>query len=160
MNIDDFENVYHQYQPKVKRLVLGYVKGDKDVANDLVQEVFVKVWQKREDFRQEADIGTWIYRITINCCLMFLRSKKSLSLEAETQPAEESKNHLEQERKFQKMYSCIAKLSELERNIILLELEDIPQAKIAEIIGKSHKAVRTQIYRIKLKLSECVSKDE
>lgn len=50
---------------------------DHDDADDLVQEVFVKVWKHIGNFREDAQLYTWIYRIATNECLNFLRKKKN-----------------------------------------------------------------------------------
>lgn len=49
---------------------------DHDDADDLVQEVFVKIWKNIDGFREEAQLYTWIYRIATNECLNFLRKKR------------------------------------------------------------------------------------
>ena len=49
---------------------------DHDDANDISQEVFVKVWFHLEDFRQDSGLFTWIYRITSNECLRILKKKR------------------------------------------------------------------------------------
>lgn len=49
---------------------------DHDDADDLTQEVFVKIWKNLENFRKDAQLYTWIYRIATNECLSFLSSKK------------------------------------------------------------------------------------
>jgi len=65
----------------IRRLVI-----DHDDANDLVQEVFIKVWNGISTFRKESSITHWIYRIAMNACLTFLERKKkkyeSVSLES------------------------------------------------------------------------------
>ncbi len=151
-----FEQIYEQYQAKVYRLVLGYVRGDETRARDLTQEVFIKIWENLDRFRGNSDIGTWIYKISVNSCLMFLRSRKSMVLR-EHDPVQTVEEPEFSERKYQEMYRCIFKLDELNRTIILLELQDLPQEEIAEVTGLSHAAVRTRIHRIKEKLSKCVS---
>ena len=50
---------------------------DHDDADDLVQEIFVKVWKNLDKFRQDAQLYTWVYRIATNECLNFLRKKKT-----------------------------------------------------------------------------------
>ena len=49
---------------------------DHDDADDLVQEVFVKVWNNLDKFREDSQLYTWVYRIATNECLNFLRKKK------------------------------------------------------------------------------------
>ncbi|WGK65776.1 RNA polymerase sigma factor [Croceiramulus getboli] len=77
MTATDFDSIYKDHYDAVFRLCLGYVSGDEDTAKDLTQESFVKVFQNLPSFRQEAALGTWIYRITVNTCLAFLRKKKN-----------------------------------------------------------------------------------
>ncbi len=71
-----FNLLVRKYQQKiywhVRKMVI-----DHDDADDLVQEVFVKVWKHIENFRQDAQLYTWIYRIATNECLNFLRKKKN-----------------------------------------------------------------------------------
>ena len=152
---EQFQNIYHKNYPNVIRLCLGYVNGNEDPAKDLAQEVFIKVWQNLQNFRNNAKIGTWIYRITVNTCLQELRRKKVKQLTLDI-AAGETINPDEKENRFMEMYRCINTLSPENKTIILLELENVPQSEIALITGISHQAVRTRIHRIKEQLSKCV----
>ncbi len=158
-NNRQFELIYRDNFNKVMRLCLGYASGDKDLAKDLTQEVFVKVWDNLSKFREDSQVGTWIYRITVNTCLMQLRKKKRYLLKGELQNEiavadEEGSN---KERQFKKMYQCIAKLSASNKTIILMELEGLSQKEIAAVMGMNHTAIRTRIHRIKTQLSKCVT---
>ena len=61
----EFEAIYREYWSKVFRLCMGYV-NDYGLAQDMAQETFVAVWQKLSSFRNEAAVGTWIFRIATN----------------------------------------------------------------------------------------------
>lgn len=156
-----FDAIYKANYQKVIRICMGYVNGNKALASDIAQEVFVKVWKSLAGFREEAAISTWIYRITVNTCLLELRKKKY------TQPYQEyhqlpetlEEPYADKEKQLKKMYQCIAKLSKGNRAIILLELEGLPQKEIAEIMGISHEAVRVRVHRIKNSLTKCVKND-
>lgn len=154
-----FEQIYEENYPRVIRLCLGYVKGDEAQAKDLTQEVFTKVWQNLSNFRNQARISTWIYRITVNTCLQELRKKKYLDLKIDL-ASEPCSHTTETEAKFISMYACINRLSAENKSIIILELEGVQQNEIAEIIGITHAAVRTRIHRIKEQLSKCVSHEQ
>lgn len=154
-NEDLFHRVYKENYPKVISLCLGFVSGDRDRANDLAQDTFIKVWENLSSFRNEASISTWIYRITVNVCLSHKSWKKHLPLKTDLE-AEESANVQKKEKQFQAMYRCIETLSPINKSIILLELEQVPQQEIAGIMGISHEALRTRIHRIKSQLSKCV----
>lgn len=155
----DFQTIFEENYDMVIRLCLGYVRGREDLAKDLAQETFIKIWQHLDSFRNEAKITTWIYRITVNTCLQEQRKKKIKHLEIEV-AGEEPDGPDNSENRFRKMYRCINKLSAENESIILLELENLPQVEIAEIIGISHQAVRTRINRIKNQLAKCVSDEE
>lgn len=152
-----FEEIYKAHYHQVIGLCLGYVNGDEAMASDLTQEVFIKVWQHLDTFRNEAKLSTWIYRIAVNTCLQQLRKKRTLPLtvEMEDEPGEEK---LTTEKRYQSMYACINALSPMNKSIILLELQDTPQKEISEIIGISYEALRIRIHRIKEQLSKCVKK--
>lgn len=156
-----FENIYKTNYQKVIRICMGYVNGNETLAKDLTQEVFIKVWESLASFREEASIATWIYRITVNTCLLQLRKKKYLKGEEAFEKLAEAPEELQpsKENKLQRMYKCINELPKDSRGIILLELEGLPQKEIAEVIGISHEAVRVRIHRIKNSLTKCVKND-
>ena len=72
----EFQNIYNKHRSKIFKLCLGYA-GDRDIANDLLQDTFIKVWENLEKFRNEAAISTWIYRIAVKTCRGYLRSEKN-----------------------------------------------------------------------------------
>lgn len=158
---DQFDHIYETNYNKVVRLCLGYTNGDMMLSKDLAQEVFIKVWQHLKSFRNESSISTWIYRITVNTCLLELRKKKTVDLSNHLihleEPSEITTDNKQTQLK--KLYSCISRLKPENKSIILLELEGLPQKSIAEITGLSHEAIRVRIHRIKNKLTKCVNND-
>lgn len=152
----NFDSIYQTHFPKVFRLCKGYFHGDNDIAADTTQEVFIKVWENLPKFRNEANIGTWIYKIAANTCLMYLRKKnQTISISTSVIIDHEEKND-ETEYKFKKMYDCINQLSPTNKLIIMMVLEDLEYVKIAEVIGITEENLRVRIHRIKDKLSKCV----
>lgn len=155
-----FKEVYQLNYPKVFRLCLGYAKGDEMLASDLCQEVFIKVWENLPSFRKESAIATWIYRITVNTCLLYSRNKTRLPVSNTTTIEETSyeNTHDPKENNLNSMYACIDQLSKDNKGIILLELEGLPQKEIADIMGIKHEALRVRIHRIKNELTQCIKK--
>lgn len=155
----EFEQIYNTYMTKIFRLCLGYI-NDEEHARDLTQETFVAVWQGLGKFRNEADIGTWIYKIATNMCLrrMAVESRlKITSIPDACHPAVEN-DHITEERHKQ-LRACIAELSEIDRLIISLFLEGESQERIAEIMGISHSNVRVKVHRIKEILTKKMEKN-
>ena len=152
MEQDIFQTIYAQYYPVVYRLGLGYFKGDSGLADDMVQEVFIRVWKKYDYFKGESQVNTWVYRIAINCCLTEIRRKKSyetrvlLYQEPETDSAEKQQN----DQKI--LHHCIAQLNEPDRVLTMLILEDLSHQDIARILGITEVNARVKVHRVKEKL--------
>lgn len=147
-----FEEIYKTYWQKIFRLCMGYV-NDADLAKDMAQETFIIVLEQLPKFRNEANIGTWIFRIASNNCLRHIE-KLNRFPRAELPPNLTEEKIPGSEPQIQFLYKCIAELPETDRIIISLELENIKQAEIASIVGLSESNIRVRIHRIKEKLHQ------
>lgn len=151
-NKKTFETIYSQHNPMVLQMCLGYTKGDSDTANDLSQEVFISVWNNLDKFRGASSYKTWIYRITVNTCLQYIKKEKdspilsehSIPIIAET---DESTND-----NIQKLYEAIGQLKKIDRLIIMMVLDNQNYDSISEVIGIKPTNVRVKIHRIKKRL--------
>ncbi|MBT34108.1 MAG: RNA polymerase subunit sigma-24 [Thalassobius sp.] len=147
-----FEEIYNTYWQKIFRLCMGFT-NDHDLAQDMAQETFIIVWKQLPKFRNESNIGTWIYRIATNNCLRQIEKQKRFpSAEMPKNITEEKQTNIEP--KIQLLYKFISELKETDRIIISLELENINQAEIASIVGISEANTRVKIHRIKEKLTQ------
>lgn len=132
-----------------------YLYTTKSVTlNDLYQEAVLNIWRAFPNFRRECKISTWIYRITLNTCISFIRKEKNIpEIVSLTQEAEWL---TEEEDSFREMlvelYRLINCLGQLDKSIILLYLENKDYAEIAEITGLTVTNVATKLSRIKDKL--------
>jgi RNA polymerase sigma-70 factor (ECF subfamily) len=148
----NFEDLYNRYAPQIFRVCLGYT-NDADQAKDLVQETFISVWKNLDGFRNQSQVSTWIFRIATNHCLRAIEvAKRMPAAELPFELAETVEESPEEKLTF--LYRCIAELEETERIIISLELEGLPQAQIAEVVGLSSGNVRVKVHRIKDKLTQ------
>ena len=154
----DFTNIYNSYAPKVHRLCLGYASGNNELAKEWLQETFIKVWKHRNSFKGKSAIDTWIYRIAVNVCLGDLRkSRKNIPINEDLlSNSSTDDNNDNDEKNIKKMYHCIDQLNEQNRALILLELENIPQATIADTVGLAHGTLRTRLSRIRKSLLKCI----
>lgn len=150
--------LYKEYWGKVFRLCMGYV-NDYNLAQDMAQETFVKVWQYLPAFRGESNVGTWIFRIATNNCLRQLEQQKRMPpTDFPLDLPEEEK--ADSESQIQLLYKCISELPEIDRIIISLELEEVRQADIAQIVGLSESNIRVRIHRIKVLLTQKMKDNE
>lgn len=154
MEQDIFQAIYNQYYPVVYRLCLGYFKGNTEVAADMVQEVFIRVWEKYDYFKGESQVNTWIYRIAVNCCLTEIRRKKSYEnhILAYRQPENDSAEKQQNDQEI--LHHCIAQLDEPGRVLAMLILEDLSHQDIALILGLTEVNIRVKIHRLKEKLHQ------
>lgn len=134
-NEQEFTRLVEKYKSTV--YAVCYMFSDsRDELDDLFQEVLVKLWKGYGSFREESDIRTWIYRVSLNCCLNLQKRKKReaghIPLSIDIDPFEGTSD----------------------RALILLWLEGMSYAEIGEIIGISVKNVSFQLYRIKEELKK------
>ena len=162
------EDTYHQYKKLVFNLALQYTNNVQD-AEEVTQDVFVKVFDKINGFRQDSEIKTWIYRITINQSLDYLKSKQRQKrrfifslFNSNTELAKNQIidfNHpgvaLENEEGLKNLMLKIYQLPENQKTvIILLKIEDMSQKEVAEIMNISGKAVESLFQRAKTSLKK------
>ena len=151
---EQFTTLYNKHAAGIKKLCLGYT-GDASLAQDLLQETFIAVWNNMEKFRADASWSTWIYRIAVNTCLGQLRKKKETIVDIETSVVAGLPDDINnKEQQVQLLYKCISKLAETDRLIITMVLEDTPYDQIASITGITENNLRVKIYRIKKQLTD------
>lgn len=156
-----FKSAFDAYHQKIFHLCYAYT-ADPDIASDLVQDTFLKVWEHLDTFKNNSSIGTWIYRIGVNTCLAFIKIGKRIPTESINEQVMESlaeaDNSINQ--KVSLLYQCIAQLQESERLLITMVLDEIPYPEIAEISGISEGNLRVKIHRIKQQLTELYKRYE
>ncbi|MRI01364.1 sigma-70 family RNA polymerase sigma factor [Kriegella sp. EG-1] len=156
-----FLNALDEHQHKLLRICSVYSKDDDD-AKDLFQEVLVNIWKSMPTFQGSSNIGTWMYRITLNVCLRLKtkergRQKKTLRLDShainiyKTETLENG-----QQEQLVQLRKCIKQLNEADKAVITLYLEELPYKEIAEVTGLTENTIAVKIKRIKNKLLNCL----
>jgi len=151
-----FETIYMQCYPMVLQMCLGYMKGDKNLANDLSQEIFINIWNAMDSFKGKSTHKTWVYRITVNTCLQYIRkekNKKKVSIEKVeyTLIEEQDESTLDQNNS---LYRAIGTLEELDRLLIMMVLDGQDYDTISKVMGIKLINVRVKIHRIKKRLKK------
>jgi len=133
---------------------------DREVRHDLFQEVVLQLWKSFPGFRNESSGSTWIYRVALNTAISNFRKEQK-------KPGKKPISRLEfeipdmsdpDERKENKniLHMAIEKLSDIEKAIIMLYLDEKTYDEISEIAGISVSNVGVRINRIKIKLNTIV----
>lgn len=144
------------------RKVCNTFCNDEDDRKDLLQDILIQLWKSYPTFRQESKVTTWMYRVALNTAITRYRKVKS---KPESRSISDSEIEIitrdrsfEQKEQIDNLYKAINKLSDVEKSIILLYLEDYNSDEIAEIVGISSNYVRVKVNRIKSKLKEYLEK--
>jgi RNA polymerase sigma factor (sigma-70 family) len=167
----DVAELFNQYKVMVYNLALHYVQN-REEAEEICQDVFVSVHFAKDNFRNEASIKTWIYRITINKSLDYLKAKKrkkrwasvfSLDLFQDGTAVAKDPIHpgivLEQKEKVQGILACLNELPPNQKtSIILSKIEQKSIKEIAIIMNISSKSVESHLHRAKKNLNQLLEK--
>ena len=151
-NRDAFELLYTQNQKRVFSVALNFFGGDTDLAKDITQQVFLKIFRRIDEFRGDSEFTTWLYRITINACLDEQRkTRKLFSLSdffgiASRRRAQDEKVH--QKEICGAVQAELAKLKPKFRLPILLKyVEGLSYEEIAKVMDCSIGTVASRLNR-------------
>jgi len=167
MSSYNFKSIYDEYSQMVYNVSLNYLQNTED-AEDVTQEVFVKIHKNLSNFDGLSSLKTWIYRICINACLDFLKAQKnrkglffniSVFNNFNTMPVISDFNHpgvlLENKEGLESLFSKINELPVNQKTALLLKaVEDLSQKEIAEVMNMNEKAVESLLSRARKNLKE------
>lgn len=156
------------HRPTVLRIA-RHILGDPAMAEDATQDVFVRLQLALPGFRGDAELGTWLYRITLNICRDHLRRQRSRKWAAPSRSDDETGEtervasgldpdpaaSLDAERARRFVRAAIARLPDDQREAVLLRyVSDLSYAEIAQITSTPPGTVASRIYRALRKLGE------
>jgi len=147
-----FEALFLANQHRVFSVALHFFGGNRELAEDIAQQVFLKVFNKIKDFRADAELTTWIYRMTINACIDEQRkTRRFFSLETFFGELSVRKTHSETFEKGEisnEVQKAIGELKEKFRLPILLKYsEDLSYEEIARVLDCSVGTVSSRLNR-------------
>ncbi len=155
---DDFTELFVANQRIVHKICSVYFSGKPD-KEDYFQEIVLQLWKAYPGFRKESKFSTWMYRVALNTAIDLLRKEKTqpklFQLSKSEFSIKEQKRELTEQQ--EKLYTSIAQLSEIEKAIILLYLEDYSYKEISEIVGISETYTGVKINRIKTQLQKLIN---
>ena len=130
---------------------------------DLFQEIVFQLWRSYPTFRSEARIDTWLYRIALNTAISGLRRRRRIitSVDPDQLPSElqDIQYPAEKEEQVQMLYAAIGQLTEVEKALTMLYLDDKSYQEMEEILGISQNNLRVKMNRIRDKLRKITQKD-
>ena len=165
-----YNRLIETYQQKVFATCISFIPNKED-AEDVAQEVFLEVFKSIKKFKRNSKLSTWIYKITTNKCLEFIRkrnTKKRFALLkfrlGDETPSDKTKyfteiNHpgilLENKEVTANLFKAINNLPDAQRIVFTLaKIDDKSYQEIVEITGKSLSSVESLMFRAKKNLQE------
>ncbi|MCF6401378.1 sigma-70 family RNA polymerase sigma factor [Chitinophaga filiformis] len=157
-----FTCIIQKYQERlywhIRRLVL-----DHDDANDVLQNVFVKVWKNLEGFREDAQLYTWLYKIATNECLTFLEKQKKNNSVSLSDVETGLSNTLKADAQFDpnklewKLQKAILALPEKQRIVFNLRYYDeMPYEEMSRVLDTSEGALKASYHHAVKKIEEFI----
>jgi RNA polymerase sigma-70 factor (ECF subfamily) len=161
------DDLYHEtiaaFGPAIQRVVRAY-EADPDARRDLLQDIHLALWRSFATFDGRCALGTWVHRVAHNTAVSYvsrairLRRRDHLTLEeidalpgADSQPVDVV---VDRQRARERVSALIYQLEPLDRQVMVLYLEGLESAGIAEVTGLSAGAVATKVYRLKRVLTK------
>ncbi|WP_339915967.1 sigma-70 family RNA polymerase sigma factor [Yeosuana marina] len=145
------------YSGIIIKICRAYTDSQEDFE-DYYQEVCLQIWRSRDKFRGDAKWSTWIYRLTLNICLTLIKKKKRHREHYDSDYTIQNEivedEHTFSDESLNLLYDAIKQLSEIDRAVILLYLEEKPNKEIADIIGVTPNNIGVRINRIKERLKK------
>ena len=156
---EQFENILNRYSGQVFNLIAHIVPCKED-AEELTQDVFIKVFRLLSSFKEESSFSTWIYRIATNTALSAARKKKHATINIEDNAHGDIPDELldealdnDSEEQLQRLSEAIDRLDAEERALITLYyMNERPIEEVATIMGLTQSNVKTKLYRTRKKL--------
>lgn len=149
-----FEIFVKVNQDKVFRTCLGYVQNEHD-ALDITQEVFIKAYEKIDQFKGDSKISTWLLKIAINLSLNFLRDNKKRQVNVDISAVKEltTENNSDEKQMKKAVRKAIYNLPEKQRRVFILSFYlDLSYKEIAEITQYSISSIESLLFRARKNL--------
>lgn len=140
---------------KVRRIVLSH-----EDANDVLQNVFIKVWSNLQNFQGKSSLSTWLYRIAINESLDFLRKQKladKVSADEDVSVASRlmSDEYFDGDEVQARLQEAVARLPEVQRMVFNLKyFEEMKYSEMSQILNTSEGALKASYHLAVKKITE------
>ena len=157
-----FTAILKKYQERlywhIRRMVV-----DHEDTNDILQNVFIKSWKGLDNFREDSQLYTWLYRIATNECLTFIENQKKKKSISYDEHEEILSNKIKADENFDsrklewKLQLAIQKLPEKQRLVFTLRYYDeMPYEEMSRILGTSEGALKASYHHAAKKIEEFI----
>jgi len=161
-NVEAFETLYHQHAARLYTLACR-MAGSPEDGEDLLQEIFLQAYRKLGSFKGDAAIGTWLYRLALNHCLDYVRSRQAKmnkltdTLDADTsiQPTARRDTpiaRLDLERAVERLPDGCREA------FVLHDVEGFDHKEVGRLLGIAEGTSKSQVFKARMKLRALLGK--
>lgn len=154
VNQDEFLRLINEHKAMLHKVCNVYCQSADD-RQDMFQEIVIQLWKAYPRFRGDSKFSTWLYRIALNTAISDLRKQQrrvKLTFPEEVPLQMPLSEDREKQEQVQQLYKAIAGLSEIEKAIVMLYLDDKSYDEMEEILGINQNNLRVKMNRVKEKL--------
>ena len=152
-DLERHQNIIHK--------VCKLYTNNQDAHNDLFQEITIQLWRAYPKFRGEAKFSTWMYRVALNTAItLYRKSKRTIQtqdFDSVLFKIEATEYDDTEEEQLRQMYKAIRRLSDIEKALVFLYLEDKSYKEISETMGITEVNARVKMNRVKTKLQKILN---
>ena len=153
----EFVQLIREHNGLIQKVCNLYAATRQD-RQDLYQEIVVQLWRAIPKFRGESKLTTWMYRVALNTAISDYRKQQrtvaTTKLDFINKEVADYNSNSDTEEKLNLLYEAIKQLSEIEKAIVILYLEDKPYEEMEDILGINQNNLRVKMSRIKEKLRQ------
>ncbi len=153
---DDFEAIYRQHSPRIFTLACR-MAGSPEDGEDLLQEIFLQAYRKLWTYKGDSTLGTWLYRLALNHCLDYVRSRQAKmkkttdSLDADTGRDPVARRdtpvaRIDLDRALERLPDGCREA------FVLHDVEGYDHKEVAELLGIAEGTSKSQVFKARLKL--------
>lgn len=150
----DFEQLVRPHSARIRRIARRYAASG--AADDLVQDIWMRLWRSFAGFRSEAKVETWIYRVALNAAMTHLkgtiRERETLeAVVARTQSIPAAPEYRSME---DILASFLGQLGDIDASILMMYLDGLTAEEMSGVLGISANAIAVRVNRLKQKFSD------
>src|SRR5271170_3634198 len=161
LGLDDIEGVMRLYRARILRYAMFAVR-DRDAAETITQECFLKAYRARENFRGECSLSTWLMQIAVNLVRDYARSKQfqfwkraqtsavdvSEVTEFLKHPGSSAESGVLAREQLKAVWTAVEKLSKMQRQVFMMRfVEEMELREIAAVMEMKESTVKSHLYR-------------
>ena len=156
-----FDKIQADFGDKIYRLCCCYTPREED-RRDLLHDIYLRIWRGLDSFDHRSSLSTWIFRVSTNSCIDFLRKEKKrrhmwAGPRVEEQEIADGSANVRRDfllsERIRFLHAGIERLSLLDKTLVSLYLEDLSYQEIADVVGISERNVGVRLFRAKKTLN-------